>query len=161
MIVTSKFSLHFMEVVKRKSVITKLMAFVKNSTQSLNSMVIIGMHTLIFFPMKMPIIHLEGMMTKIKLIFTVKEIRDYNRQHLQYYRTEATMLKSSGKVIGIHLLKIVLKSKPTFHNFVPSLTFKRSSPKTKLFNTSKTDIYLDSSNVTFTHLNTSRITFQK
>ena len=36
------------------------------------------------------------------------------------------MLKSSGRVIGIHLLRIVLKSKPTFHNFIPLLTGKKT-----------------------------------
>ena len=94
--------------------------------------------------------------------FTVKEIRDYDRQRLQHiYRTRATMLKSSWRVIGIHLLKVVLKSKPTFHNFAPSLTLKRLSAKTKLFNILKMVTCLDSSNVTFTHLNISKITFQK
>ena len=91
----------------------------------------------------------------------MKEIRDYDRQCLQYIQDRATILKSSGKVIGIHLLKIVLKSKPIFHNFVCLLTLNRHLPKTKLLNIFKMEIYLDSSNVTFTHLNTSKITFQK
>ena len=54
------------------------------NTECLNFMVIIGMHTLIFFLMRTPNTQLESMMTKIKLIFTVKEIRDYDRQRLQY-----------------------------------------------------------------------------
>ena len=54
---------------------------------------------------------------KDKTPFTMKEIRDYDRQCLQYIQDRATILKSSGRVIGIHLLKIVLKSKPIFHNF--------------------------------------------
>ena len=40
-------------------------------------------------------------------------------------KKRATMLKSSGRVIGIHLLNAILESKPTFHNFEPSLTLKR------------------------------------
>ena len=48
MIEISKFSLHFVEVVKRKWVHIKSMDFEKKIIQSLNSMVIIGMHTLIF-----------------------------------------------------------------------------------------------------------------
>ena len=50
MIETLKFNLHFMETVKRKLVTIKSMVSVQNSTLSLNYMVIIGMHTPIFFP---------------------------------------------------------------------------------------------------------------
>ena len=103
----------------------------------------------------------QRMMTKIILLLPLKKLETMIANIYSICRTGATILKSSERVIGIHLLKIVLKSKPTFHNFAPLLTLKRPSPKTKLFNTSKTDIYLDSSNVTFTQLNTSKITFQK
>ena len=124
-------------------------------------MVIIGMHTPIFFLMRMLNTLLESMMTKIIPLLPLKKLETMIVNVYSIYRTRATVLKSSGRVIGIHLLKVVLKSKPTFHNFSPLLTLKRLSPKTKLFNTSKTDTCLDSSNVTFTHLNISKITFQK
>ena len=111
MIEILKFDLHFMEVVNRKLVPIKSMVSVKNSTLSLNFMVIIGMHTPIFFLMRMlntllPLKKLETMIVNV-----------YNT-----CKKRATTLKSSGRVIGIQLLKVVLKSKPTFHNFAPSLT---------------------------------------
>ena len=150
-----------MEVAKRRLVPIKSMVSVKNSTLSLSFMVIIGMHTPIFFLMRMLNTLLESMMTKIIPLLPLKNSETMIVNVYNIYRTGATMLKSSGRVIGIHLLKVVLKSKPTFRNFAPSLTLKRLSPKTKLFNILKTDICLDSSNVTFTHLNISKNTFQK
>ena len=48
MIEILKFSLYFMEMVKRKSVHIKSMVSVKSSIQCLNFMVIIDMHILIF-----------------------------------------------------------------------------------------------------------------
>ena len=53
---------------KRKLVPIKLIVSVKSSIQSLNFMVIIGMHTLIYFLMKTLNIQLESMMTKIILL---------------------------------------------------------------------------------------------
>ena len=94
---------------------------------------------------------------KDKALFTMKKSETMIGNIYSIYRTDATMLKSSGR----HLLRIVPKTKLIFQNFVPLLTLKRPSLKIKLFNTSKMDIYLDLSNVTFTHLNTSRIAFQK
>ena len=149
-----------MEVVKRKLVPIKSMVSVKSSTLSSNFMVIIGMHTLIFFLMRMLNTLLESMMTKIIPLLPLKKLETMIVNVYSIYRTGTTMLKSSGTVIGIHLLKVILKSKPTFHNFTPLLTLKRLSPKTKLFNIFKMDIYLDSSNVTFTHLNTLKNTFR-
>ena len=150
-----------MEVVKRKLVPIKSTVSVQNSTLSLNFMVIIGMHTPTFFLMRMLNTLLESMMTKIIPLLPLKKLETMIVNIYSIYRTGTTMLKSSGRVIGIHLLKVVLKSKPTFHSFAPLLTLKRLSPKTKLFNTSKTDTCLDSSNVTFTHLNISKNTCQK
>ena len=161
MIEILKFNLHFIEVVNRKLVPIKSMVSVKSSIPCLNFMVIIGMHTPIFFLMRMLNTLLESMMTKIIPLLPLKKLETMIVNVYSIYRIGATMLKSSGRVIGIHLLKVVHKSKPTFHNFSPLLTLKRPSPKTKLFNILKTDIYLDSSNVTFTHLNTSKNTFQK
>ena len=114
-----------------------------------------------FFLMRMLNTLLKSMLTKIILLLPLKKLETMIVNVYSVYRTGATMLKSSGRVIGIHLLKVVLKSKPTFHNIVPLLTLKRLAPKTKLFNTSKTDTCLDSSNVTFTHLDISKNTFQK
>ena len=161
MIEILKFNLHFMEVVKRKLVPIKSMVSVKNSTLSLSFMVIIGMHTPIVFLMRMLNTLLESMMTKIIPLLPLKKLETMIMNVYNTCKKRATMLKSSGRVIGIHLLKVVLKSKPSFHNFAPLLTLKRLSPKTKLFNILKMDIYLDSSNVTFTHLNISKNTFQK
>ena len=93
--------------------------------------------------------------------FTIKEIRDYDRQRLQYIQYRGYNVEIIWESNWNTLVESVLKSKPTSHNFAPSLTLKRLSPKTKLFNILKMDIYMDSLNVTFTHLNISKITFQK
>ena len=67
----------------------------------------------------------RSMMIKIKLLLPLKKLETTIVNDYSIYRTGAIMLKSSRpwRVIGIHLLKIVLKSKPTFHNFLRSLTF--------------------------------------
>ena len=117
-----QFNLHFMEVVKRKLVPIKSMVSVKNSTLSLSFMVIIGMHTPIFFLMRMLNTLLESMMTKIIPLLPLKKFETMIVNVYNTCKKRATMLKSSGRVIGIHLLKVILKSKPSFHNFAPSLT---------------------------------------
>ena len=122
MIEILKFNLHFMEVVKRKLVPIKSMVSVKNSTLSLNFMEINGMHTLIFFLMRMLSTLLESMMTKIIPLLRLKKLETMIINIYNTCKKSATMLKSSGRVIGIQLLTVVLKSKPMFQNFAPSLT---------------------------------------
>ena len=67
-----------MEVVKRKLVPIKSMVSVKNSTLSLNFMVIIGMHTPIF-PDENAQHPTRKHDDKDNTPFTIKEIRDYDR----------------------------------------------------------------------------------
>ena len=75
MIEISRFNQLFMEVVKRKSFCIKFMDFVKKILLSLNSMVTIGMHSLIFFPIKMPNIHLASMMTRKNSFYHERNLR--------------------------------------------------------------------------------------
>ena len=85
--------------------------------------------------------------------FAVKEIRDYDRQRLQHIQYRGFNVKIVWESNWNTLVEIGLKLIPTFRNFVPLLTLKRRSPKTKLFNIFETGTYLVLLNVTFTLLN--------
>ena len=93
--------------------------------------------------------------------FTIKEIRDYDRQRLQYIQDRGYNIE----IIWDSNWNTLVENRPEIETYSSQLRtfthFIKTSPKTKLFNTSQMDIYLDSSNVTFTHLNISKNTFQK